>query len=63
MLFNSFISNTGSLFKPSTNKNINFSVILLILPSIIFPSSIFVFESWLFNNFSNSLELGFERSL
>ena len=33
--FNSFISNTGSDFKPSTKTKTNFSVILLILPSII----------------------------
>ena len=45
IVFSSFISNTGSLFKPSINKKTNFSVILLIFPSMIFPSSIFTFES------------------
>ena len=45
MLFSSLISNTGSLFKPSINKKTNFSVILLILPSIILPSSICILES------------------
>ena len=45
MLFSSLISRTGSDFKPSTNKKTNFSVILLILPSIILPSSIWIFES------------------
>mgnify|MGYP003326656010 CR=1 FL=1 len=43
-----------SIFNPSTKRNTNFSVILLILPLMIFPSSILTFESWLFNNFSNS---------
>ena len=46
MLFSSFISITGSDLRPSINKNINFSVIFVILPSIIFPSAkFFVFES------------------
>ena len=40
MLFNSFISRTGSDFKPSTKRKTNFSVILFILPLIILPSSI-----------------------
>ena len=57
------MSNTGSLFRPSTNKKTNLSVILLIFPSIILPSSICVFESFEFNNFSNSFEAGLVRSL
>ena len=63
MLLSSLTSRTGSLFKPSTNKKTNFSVILLILPSMILPSSIWILESWLFSNFSNSCDAGFERSL
>ena len=39
------------------------SVILFILPSIIFPSSILFFESSLFKSFSNSLEFGAVKSL
>jgi len=62
-LFSSLISSTGSLFNPSINKKTNFSVILLILPSTIFPSSILFFESWVFNNFSNYCEAELDRSL
>ena len=46
-----------------SGKNTNFSVILFILPSMIFPSSIWTLESWEFNSFSNSWEAGLERSL
>ena len=54
---------TGSDFRPSTNKNTNFSVILFILPSMILPSSICIFDNWLLSNFSNSCEAGFDKSL
>ena len=47
----------------SIKRNMNLSVILLILPSIILPSSILVFESWLLSSFSNSFEAGVLRSL
>ena len=63
MLFNSLISRTGSLFKPSTKRKTNFSVILLILPFMILPSSMLILESWLFNSFSNSCEAGLDKSL
>ena len=45
ILLSSFISRTGSLLRPSTNKKTNFSVTLFIFPLIIFPSSILTFES------------------
>ena len=62
MLLSSLISKTGSLLRPSISKNTNFSVILFILPSMILPSSMVIFESCVFNSFSNSLDLGFERA-
>ena len=35
------------------NKNIYLSVILVIFPSMILPSSILFFDNWLLSNFSN----------
>ncbi len=57
------MSKTGSLFKNSTNRKTNFSVILFILPSIIFPSSIFILKADYLIIFQILLDAGFERSL
>ena len=51
LVLSSLISRAGSDLSPSTNKNTNFSVILFILPSMILPSSILIFDSWLFKVF------------
>ena len=52
------MSKTGSDFKPSINKNKNFSVTLATFPSTILPSSILFFDNWLFSNFANSFDAG-----
>ena len=53
----SLTSTTGSDLRPSINRKINFSVILVTLPSIILPSAIFFdFESWPFRSSLNSFE-------
>ena len=59
----SLMSKTGSLFKPSIYKKTNFSVILFIFPSITFPSSILIFDSWLLRSCSNSFEAWVFKSL
>ena len=45
ILLISFISKTGSDLSPSINKKTNLSVIFVTIPSIILPSSIFIFDN------------------
>ena len=53
----------GSLLRPGINTNTNLSVIFVILPSMILPSSIFSLDSCEFNSFSNSFFSGDVKSL